>query len=105
MQCTAQYPASLEALCLRTTQPTTKHFNVPVGLSDHSNDPLIGPLKTVALGARCIEKHYTLSKRLPGPDHVFALEPSELAAMVHGIRDMEQTLGNKRKQVRVAEQE
>ncbi len=105
MQCTAQYPAGLEALNLRTIPTLAQRFSVAVGLSDHSTDPLAGPVGAVALGARCIEKHYTLSKRLPGPDHSFALEPDELSAMVRGIRAMEQALGSADKGVHAAERE
>ncbi len=105
MQCTASYPAGLEALHLRSVRSLAERFGTAVGLSDHSTDPVTGPAGAVALGAKCIEKHYTLSKRLPGPDHVFALEPNELAAMVRAIRAMEMALGSAEKQVRPAERE
>ena len=105
MQCTAKYPAGLDALNLRALGTLASRFKVAVGLSDHSTDPITGPVGAVALGARCIEKHYTLSKRLPGPDHVFALEPGELGAMVRGIRAMEQALGTGEKRVQAVEQE
>ncbi|MSP59274.1 MAG: N-acylneuraminate-9-phosphate synthase [Myxococcales bacterium] len=105
MQCTAQYPAGLEALNLRVLPTLAARFGVAVGLSDHSTDPVTGPVGAVALGACCIEKHYTLSKRLPGPDHSFALEPHELAEMVRGIRAMEQALGRAEKAVHAAENE
>src|SRR5262245_21241439 len=105
MQCTAAYPAGLDALNLRALATLASRFGRAVGLSDHSTDPLTGPVGAVALGARCIEKHYTLSKKLPGPDHVFALEPDELARMVRGIRDMEAALGSADKGVKPAERE
>lgn len=105
MQCTAAYPAGLDALNLRALRTLAERFDVAVGLSDHSIDPVTGPVGAVALGARCIEKHYTLSKRLPGPDHVFALTPEELAQMVRGIRDMEAALGSAEKGVGGAEHE
>jgi len=70
---------------------------VPVGLSDHSRDPLIGPLAAVALGANLIEKHFTLSNELPGPDHRFALEPTELRLMIQKVRQVEKALGNAKK--------
>lgn len=105
MQCTAAYPAGLDALHLRNVRGLGERFSVAVGLSDHSLDPVIGPAGAVALGARCIEKHYTLSKRLPGPDHVFALEPEALGRMVRAIRDMETALGSAEKEVRGVESE
>jgi N-acetylneuraminate synthase len=105
MQCTAAYPAGLDALNLRALGTLASRFGVAVGLSDHSTDPITGPVGAVALGARCIEKHYTLSKKLPGPDHVFALEPDELAGMVRGIRAMELALGSADKGVKPAERE
>ena len=77
----------------------------PVGLSDHSRDPIIAPVVATALGACVIEKHFTLSTRLPGPDHKFALEPGQLAQMVKAIRAAEQVLGHGRKEVLEVEQE
>jgi N-acetylneuraminate synthase len=68
-------------------------FKIPVGLSDHSREPEVGPMAAVALGANCIEKHFTSSNHLPGPDHRFALEPKELKLMIKKIRDVEQVLG------------
>jgi N-acetylneuraminate synthase len=105
MQCTAQYPAGLDALHLRTLRTLADRFQVAVGLSDHSLDPSTGPVGAVALGARCIEKHYTLHKQLPGPDHLFALDPDQLAGMVRAIRDMETALGDPQKGVRPTERE
>ena len=68
-------------------------FNVDVGLSDHSTDPIIGPVTATALGASVIEKHFTLDKKLPGPDHSFALNPNQLKEMIRSIRDAEKCLG------------
>ena len=62
-------------------------FNIPVGFSDHSREPIIGPVAAVALGAQVIEKHFTLNNDLPGPDHSFAILPNELKQMVKNIRD------------------
>ena len=93
LQCTAAYPAPLESVNARTVMTLRERFQVLTGLSDHSADPLIAPLASVALGGCVIEKHYTLSKRLPGPDHQFAVEPHELKAMIDGIRQMELALG------------
>lgn len=105
MQCTAAYPSPPEALNLRAIPTMAEAFGVPVGLSDHSRDPIIGPVAAVALGACTIEKHFTLSNRLPGPDHAFAVEPDELTAMVTAIRHAERTLGSGEKQVLGVEEE
>jgi len=72
MQCTAKYPAPLSTLNLKVVPELIKRFNIPVGLSDHSRDPIIGSVGAVALGATIIEKHFTLHNKLPGPDHSFA---------------------------------
>ena len=93
MQCTASYPAPVEALNLRAITTMKTAFGVPVGLSDHSRDPLTGPMAAVALGANLVEKHYTLSNRLPGPDHSFAVEPAELRTMVQRVREVQDSLG------------
>lgn len=105
MQCTASYPAPPESLNVRALVTLRETFGVPTGLSDHSRDPLVGPLSAVALGAHLIEKHFTLSNRLPGPDHGFAVEPDELALMVQKIRRVEQSLGSGVKAVHPVEQE
>jgi len=93
MQCTAAYPAPLESLNVRAVVTMKRAFGIPVGFSDHSRDPLVGPMVAVSLGANLIEKHFTLSNELPGPDHRFALEPPELRLMVQKIREVEEALG------------
>lgn len=103
MQVTAKYPAPIFTLNLKVIPNLMKQFNVQVGLSDHSTDPVIGPVGAVALGATIIEKHFTLSKRLPGPDHAFALTPEELKTMVRAIRDCEASLGTGKKIVQKQE--
>jgi HAD superfamily hydrolase (TIGR01509 family) len=105
LQCTAKYPAPLATLNLRTIPWLRQRFGVPAGLSDHSRDPVAAPVMAVALGARVIEKHYTLDNRLPGPDHSFALTPPELAQMVRAIRAAEESLGDGVKEVLPAERE
>lgn len=105
MQTTAKYPAPLPALNLKAIPTMMKRFGVPVGLSDHSRDPVIAPVVAVALGASIIEKHFTLHNLLPGPDHSFALTPSELKEMVRAIRDAEHTLGSGEKSVLPEERE
>lgn len=105
MQCTAKYPAPLSALNLKVIPELIKRFNVPVGLSDHSRDPIIGPVGAIALGATIIEKHFTLHNKLPGPDHSFAITPDELKQMVKAIRQIEEALGSGKKKVQQEEKE
>jgi len=93
LQCTAKYPTPVSGLNLRALDTLRNEFQTLVGLSDHSREPLIGPIAAAALGAVVIEKHFTLSNKLPGPDHAFAVEPSELAEMVDGIRRVTAALG------------
>jgi N-acetylneuraminate synthase len=105
MQCTAKYPAPLSALNLRTLPMMAREFDVPVGLSDHSREPLPGPMAAVAIGASLLEKHFTLSNSMPGPDHAYALEPNELAAVIAKVREVEKTLGSGIKQPQPEEEE
>jgi len=105
MQSTASYPAPLESLNVRAVQTLKRAFGVPAGLSDHSRDPLVGPLSAVALGANLVEKHFTLNNELPGPDHRFALEPDELRLMVRKVREVERALGMGEKAVQEVEAE
>ncbi len=105
LQCTAQYPAESRAMNLRTIEWMRSYFQVDTGLSDHSLDPFSAPLAAIALGATVIEKHFTLDRRLPGPDHSFSLEPDELSSMVARIREVEVMLGEAVKKVDRAEEE
>lgn len=105
MQCTAAYPAPLDSLNVRTIPMMKQLFGLPVGLSDHSRDPLLGCIAAVAVGANLIEKHFTLDNELPGPDHQFAVEPDELAQLVRGVRGVEQALGTGKKTVHPVEAE
>ncbi len=92
LKCTSAYPAPPEEANLRTIPHMAAAFGVPVGLSDHTLG--IGvPVTAVALGAVMIEKHFTLSRAVPGPDSGFSLEPEEFAAMVRQVRVAEQALG------------
>lgn len=95
LQCTAAYPAVDSALNLASLKTLSHTFNVPVGLSDHSLDPFVAPVAAVALGAKVIEKHVTLDRRLPGPDHSFAITFEELGKMVASIRAIESMLGSR----------
>lgn len=92
LKCTSAYPAPYEAMNLRTIPHLAEGFGVPVGLSDHSLG-IAAPVAAVALGACIIEKHFTLSRSLPGPDSVFSLEPNEFKAMVDSVRATEKALG------------
>ncbi len=105
LQCTARYPTPIEDLNVRALVTLREAFDLPTGLSDHSRDPVLGPMTAVALGAAIIEKHFTLSNRLPGPDHAFAVEPDELALLVRRVREVEAALGDGRKEVLEVEQE
>ncbi len=84
----------MSSLNLMTIPWLRKRFGVAAGLSDHSREPAIAPVMAVALGARVIEKHYTLDNRLPGPDHSFALTAQELCRMVREVRMAEEALGD-----------
>ena len=105
MQCTAKYPAPLSTLNLNVIPEFINRFNIPIGLSDHSRDPIIGPIGAVALGATIIEKHFTLNNKLPGPDHSFAIMPDELKQMVKAIRQIEHALGSGTKEIQAEERE
>lgn len=105
LQCTSKYPAPLESLNLSVIPKLQKKYNVPVGLSDHSTDPIIAPLVAVGYGASIIEKHFTLDRSLPGPDHPFALEPHDLKRMIEYIRNAENTRGTGEKTILDEERE
>jgi len=103
LQCTTEYPASCEDIHLRAMETLRHLFGLPVGYSDHTLGWSI-PLAATALGATIIEKHYTLDRNLPGPDHRASLEPYELAEMIRGIRMVEKALGTPEKTCRPCEQ-
>jgi len=92
LRCTSAYPALPGEMNLRTIPELARRFEVPVGLSDHTMDVAV-PVVAVALGACIIEKHFTLSRSLKGPDSAFSLEPSEFKAMVDAVRVAEKSLG------------
>lgn len=98
LHCTTQYPTPMEDVNLRAML-TLSQLNVGgVGYSDHTVGIEV-PIAAAALGAKVIEKHFTLDKNLPGPDHRASLEPSELAAMVKAVRNIEKALGSGDKRV------
>ncbi|MGA7988069.1 MAG: N-acetylneuraminate synthase family protein [Candidatus Dormiibacterota bacterium] len=102
MHCAVNYPPRFADLNLRAITTLRSAFDIPVGWSDHTLGHT-ADVVAVTLGACAIEKHLTLSRHQPGPDHAFALEPSELAAMVTAIRETEDALGSSVKRVTDAE--
>ena len=92
LKCTSAYPAPPEEMNLRTIPHLSEAFGVPVGLSDHTLGIAV-PVAAVALGACIIEKHFTLSRDIPGPDRAFSLEPHEFKKLVEAIRVTEKALG------------
>jgi len=93
LHCTTQYPAPVDSINLNVINEMKKTFQLPVGLSDHSEGIHIS-MAAVALGAQVIEKHFTLDRKLEGPDHVASLTPDELKSMIRGIREVEFALGD-----------
>jgi N,N'-diacetyllegionaminate synthase len=93
LHCTTAYPVPIPDVNLRAMQSIHTEFGVDVGYSDHTLGIEIS-LAAVALGATVIEKHFTLDRTLPGPDHKASLEPNELKSMIDGIRNIEGALGD-----------
>tara|TARA_R110001583_G_C5654287_1_gene409041 strand:+ start:2731 stop:3798 length:1068 start_codon:yes stop_codon:yes gene_type:complete len=93
LHCTTEYPAPLNDINLNAMDTIHQAFKLPIGYSDHSEGILV-PVAAVAKGATIIEKHFTLDKKMEGPDHVASLDPVELKAMVKAIRSIEICLGN-----------
>lgn len=92
LKCTSVYPTPLEEVNLITIQNLRKTFRTIAGLSDHTLGISV-PIAAVALGAKIIEKHFTLDRNLGGPDAAFSLEPEEFKAMVNNAREAERALG------------
>jgi sialic acid synthase SpsE len=92
LHCVTEYPAPYAEVNLRAMQTLKTAFGLPVGYSDHTPGIDIA-IAAVALGAEVIEKHFTLDRSLPGPDHAASLEPAELQQMVAAIRHVEVALG------------
>ena len=93
LKCTSAYPAPVEEMHLKSIPHLAEAFGLPVGLSDHTLGVAV-PVAAVALGACIIEKHFTMSRSIPGPDSVFSLEPDEFKIMVEGVRATEKALGS-----------
>ncbi|MFX0052026.1 MAG: N-acetylneuraminate synthase [Candidatus Hermodarchaeota archaeon] len=93
LHCVTSYPAKIEDINLRVIEMLRHKFKLPTGFSDHTLG-ITTPIAAAALGAALIEKHFTLDKTLPGPDHRASLEPHELKEMIRAIRTVEKTLGD-----------
>ncbi|KFB70901.1 MAG: Spore coat polysaccharide biosynthesis protein SpsE [Candidatus Accumulibacter phosphatis] len=102
LHCTTEYPTPMEEVNLRAMQSIGQTFGVAVGYSDHTPGIEVA-IAATALGARVIEKHFTLDRNMPGPDHKASLEPDELKAMVTAIRNIETALGNEIKRLTPSE--
>jgi sialic acid synthase SpsE len=98
----SNYPAAPTSINLRAMKTMSEAFGVPVGYSDHTVGMEI-PLAAAALGACVIEKHFTLDRNLPGPDHKSSMEPGELKQLVEGIRMVQAALGSGRKEPAASE--
>lgn len=96
LHCTTEYPAPFTEVNLRAMDTLQDAFGLPVGFSDHTTGIAV-PIAAAARGAVMIEKHFTLDRNLPGPDHKASLEPSELTGMVKAIRQVELALGSRLK--------
>lgn len=102
LHCNTEYPTPMCDVNLRAMDDLRRSLGVEVGYSDHTKGIEV-PIAAVALGARVIEKHFTLDKTMEGPDHKASLEPDELKAMVDAIRNIEQALGDGHKHVSPSE--
>ncbi|MDR2487472.1 MAG: N-acetylneuraminate synthase [Clostridiales Family XIII bacterium] len=102
LHCTTEYPAPLRDVNLRAMDTLQKVFNCAVGYSDHTEGIEV-PVAAAARGASVIEKHFTLDRSLPGPDHRASLDPSQLAEMVRLIRNIERALGDAEKRATPSE--
>ena len=98
LHCNTAYPTPYKDVNLRAMQTIKDKFGNNVGYSDHSLGDEVS-ICAVALGAKVIEKHFTLSRKMIGPDHVASLEPSELKVMIDKIRNIEKSLGSKIKKI------
>jgi N,N'-diacetyllegionaminate synthase len=104
LHCTTSYPVPMSDVNLLAMRTIKDEFEVKVGYSDHTLGIEI-PIAAVALGASVIEKHFTLDRNLPGPDHQASLEPNELQEMIKTIRNIEQAMGDGIKKVMPSEAE
>lgn len=98
LHCNSEYPTPFEDVNLRAMLELKKTFNLNIGYSDHTLGIEV-PIAAVSMGARVIEKHFTLSREMLGPDHLASLSPNELKLMVMSIRNIERTLSGKGKKI------
>ena len=91
LHCNTEYPTPMEDVNLKAMEAIQKELGVKIGYSDHTNGIEV-PIAAVALGATVIEKHFTLDRNLPGPDHKASLDPAELIAMITAIRNIEKAI-------------
>lgn len=104
LQCTSAYPAAADDANLLAMEQMRRRYDVPIGYSDHTLG-LAAAIAAAALGAAAIEKHLTLDRGLPGPDHAASLEPTAFAALVTGVREAHAALGDGHKEPRPDEVE
>lgn len=104
LHCTSNYPCPYEEVNLNAMKTLEKTFQFPVGYSDHTAGIEVS-IAAVAMGASIIEKHFTLDRNLPGPDHRCSLEPKELRQMVSSIRNIEKAMGSEEKKPTDSEME
>lgn len=93
MHCISNYPADPKDVNLRVLKTLSTTFQIPVGFSDHT-ETIAVPIAAVALGAKVIEKHFTLDRTQPGPDNFFSTEPREMKMIIRGIREIEKAMGS-----------
>lgn len=103
LHCNTEYPTPMVDVNLRAMETLRSAFGTKVGYSDHTKGIEV-PIAAVAMGATVIEKHFTLDRTLPGPDHVASLEPNELKAMVEAIRNIEMAIGTSVKTISSSEE-
>jgi len=103
LQCTTEYPAPIEDVNLAAMGAMRDAFGVEIGYSDHT-EGIETAIAAVALGATVVEKHFTLDRNMPGPDHKASLEPDELKEMVHALRNVQRAIGSSEKSVTKSEQ-
>lgn len=102
LHCNTEYPTPMVDVNLKAMETLQSAFGTKIGYSDHTKGIEV-PIAAVALGATVIEKHFTLDKTLPGPDHIASLDPEELKAMVGAIRNIERALGTSEKHISTSE--
>lgn len=104
LHCTTDYPTPYEYVNLRAMETLRQRFGVEVGYSDHTKGTEVA-IAAVAMGAKIIEKHFTLSREMEGPDHKASLEPNELKQMVESIRNIEKAMGDGIKKIQPNERQ